>query len=280
MEIAIASGKGGTGKTTVAVNLALSQDLAVVLADCDVEEPNAHLFLQPEWLEKQTVTVLNPVVDPDKCVGTGACRDACRFKALIMLGQEPLLFPELCHSCGACVQACPHQAISEVDREIGLVEVGSRSALRCIQGKLNVGEARSTPVIEAVRKRCRQEKTDLVILDAPPGTSCPVIATLRGVDYVVLVTEPTPFGLHDLELAVQTVRRLELTCGVVINRADIGDNKVLNYCQQNGVRVLAQIPYNRTAAELYARGKLLVEHDLEFKRIFRELSQAIREALP
>jgi len=275
IEIAIASGKGGTGKTTVAVNLAFSSDQPVVLADCDVEEPNAHLFVKPEWHGRSSVTVLNPAFDTTKCVGTGACRDACRFNALILLGQKPLLFPELCHSCGACVLACPHQAVYELPREIGSVETGSVGPVQLIHGTLNVSEARSTPIIAEVKNLARRQSADLLIIDAPPGTSCPVIEAVRNADYVVLVTEPTPFGLNDLVLAVETVRQLGTRFGVIINRANIGDAHVQSYCAREHIKILAEIPYDKKAAELYARGSLLVSNSPVFRKIFRDLLETI-----
>jgi MinD superfamily P-loop ATPase len=259
VRIAIASGKGGTGKTTLATNLAvvaaqLGRNVAYV--DCDVEEPNGHLFLKPNIEHRKSVTLLVPHVLADACDRCGICAQACQYSALVWLGDKPLVFPELCHSCGGCALACPKRAIMEVPREIGTIEMGHAGRVRFVHGLLNVGEAKSPPVIRAVRSAA--PKVDWQIIDAPPGTSCPVVTAVRGCDFVLLVTEPTPFGLHDLTLAVATVRELGLPVGVVINRADIGDDRVATYCAAQGIPVLLTIPDDRRIAEAYSRGELIV----------------------
>jgi MinD superfamily P-loop ATPase len=260
MRIAIASGKGGTGKTTVATNLAVvgaELKRRVAYVDCDVEEPNGHLFLQPELLDRVPVSLLVPRVLEDTCDHCGQCSQVCMFSALVWLGRKPLVFEELCHGCGACVRACPRHAILEQPREVGVVETGHAGGVEFVQGRLEVGEAKSPPVIRAVRGAVSGVAWE--IIDAPPGTSCPVVAALRGCDLVVLVAEPTRFGLHDLELVVAAVRQLGLPFGVVVNRVGIGDERVERYCEEEAIPVLARIPDDRRVAEAYSRGALMVE---------------------
>jgi len=269
MTVAVASGKGGTGKTTVAVNLALSLEEPVELLDCDVEEPNAHLFLQPRWISTRTVSVPVPQVDEKLCTACGACGSACRFHAIVSLKTQPLVFPELCHGCGACVLACPAGAIREVPREVGVVERGRRGEIRFVHGRLKVGEAMSGPLIRAVRSEAGP--SPITLIDAPPGTSCPVVAAVRGSDFVVLVTEPTPFGLNDLRLAVEMVRTLGLPFGVVINRSDIGNDAVRRYCASEAVPLLIEIPEDRRVAEAYSRGQAAVTVLPQLRAVFREL---------
>jgi len=277
MKVAIASGKGGTGKTTVAVNLAMvaaDRGQSVQLLDCDVEEPNVHIFLKPSIGEQRRVSVPVPEVDESKCTACGECGGICQFSAIVALGSKPLVFPELCHGCGGCSLVCPEEAISEVPREAGTVEIGRAGWVEFAGGRLRVGEAMSPPVIRAVRKSVRKE--GLAIIDAPPGTSCPVIASIRNCDYVVLVTEPTPFGMNDLVLAVETVRKLEQRFGVVVNRSDVGDDRVLHYCAQEKIPVLAQIPDDRRIAEAYSRGESIVKAVPEYVDTFVDLLRLVR----
>jgi MinD superfamily P-loop ATPase len=269
MILAIASGKGGTGKTTVAVNAARAFGSEVLLLDCDVEEPNAHLFLPGRVDAAETVSIPVPQVDESLCDGCGECGAFCEYHAIVSFGTLPLVFPEMCHGCGGCTMVCPPKAIREVERRIGTVETIQAGNITLIQGRLDVGVAMAPPLIRAVKTRL---KCDLpAILDAPPGTSCPVIATIRDVDFVVLVTEPTPFGLHDLKLAVETVRELGIPFGVVINRVGVGDDRVHAYCGAENIPVLLEIPDDRRIAEVYSRGELIVEALPEYRGLFRGL---------
>jgi len=275
MIISIASGKGGTGKTTVATNLALSIGETVQLLDCDVEEPNAHLFIRPKFKRTETVFTPVPVVDEKKCNLCGKCGEICQFKAIVVVGDTVLSFPELCHSCGGCMAVCPEGAIKETGRELGIIQKGFLNGLEFVHGKLRVGEAMSPPLIREVRAFSRDDK--ITIIDAPPGTSCPVIASVKDTDFVLLVTEPTPFGLHDLKLAVGAVKLLEIPCGLVINRSDMGDRNVNAYAKSVNLPILMEIPFNRKIAEAYSRGEMIVEIMPEFKEKFVKLYQDIKE---
>jgi len=275
MIISIASGKGGTGKTTVATNLAASVGGDVQVLDCDVEEPNSHLFLHPTVEEVQTITTPVPEVDTDKCNLCGKCAEICQFKAIVVIGETVLPFHELCHSCGGCMEVCPEKAITEVGRELGVIERGHRNGIEFVHGKLRVGEAMSPPLIRKVREYARPGV--LTIIDAPPGTSCPVIASMKGADFVLLVTEPTPFGLHDLKLAVGAVNILDIPCGLVINRSDMGDDQVRVFAREEGVPILMEIPFDRWIAETYSRGEMIVEAVPEWRERFLELYHGIEK---
>ncbi|MFC1812762.1 ATP-binding protein [Thermodesulfobacteriota bacterium] len=273
MIISVASGKGGTGKTTVATNLAVSIGSGVQLLDCDVEEPNAHLFIHPVFEKTEFVTTPVPEVDENKCNRCGKCDEICQFKAIAVIGDIVMSFPELCHSCGGCMAVCPEDAITWMGRELGVIQKGSRNGLEFIHGKLRVGEAMSPPLIKKVRAHSRPDT--FTIIDAPPGTSCPVIAAMKGTDFVLLVTEPTPFGLHDLKLAVGAVRILDIPAGLVINRSDIGDQNVTAYANRENLPILMEIPFDRRIAEAYSRGEMIVDAIPEFKEKFYALYENI-----
>jgi len=273
MIISIASGKGGTGKTTVATNLAVSLKSEVQILDCDVEEPNAHLFIQPTIEDIETITTPVPEVDMEKCTLCGKCAEICQFKAIVVIGEMVLPFPELCHSCGGCVEVCPEKAIYETERKLGIVEKGHRNGLEFVHGKLRIGEAMSPPLIKKVREYTRPGI--LTIIDAPPGTSCPVIASMKGADFVLLVTEPTPFGLHDLKLAVGAVKILGIPCGLVINRSDTGNEQVKIYAEEEDVPILMEIPFDRRIAVAYSKGDMIVDVMPEWKERFDELYHKI-----
>jgi len=275
MIISVASGKGGTGKTTVATNLAKTVGKNVQILDCDVEEPNAHLFIQPQITEKIRITTPVPEVDMDKCTLCGKCAEICQFKAIAILGKTVLPFPEMCHSCGGCFEVCPEGAIKEGKRELGVLEIGADDGIEFIHGKLRVGEAMAPPMIKRVRSYTKPGM--LTIIDAPPGTSCPVIASMKNADFVLLVTEPTPFGLHDLELAVGAVRKLGIPAGLVINRSDMGDDKVRTYAHRENLPVLMEIPFDRRIAETYSRGEMIVSALPEWKEKFNTLYHSIKK---
>jgi len=271
--LAIASGKGGTGKTTVAVNLARTLGSPVQLLDCDVEEPNDHLFLGATPAQTEVVSIPIPEVDKSLCDGCGECGRLCEFHAIVSFGTTPLIFPELCHGCGGCTKVCPRGAIHEVDKRTGVVETLLDGNITLIQGRLDVGVAMAPPLIRAVKARLQDGGPS--ILDASPGTSCPVVTTVRKTDFVLLVTEPTPFGLHDLRLAVEMVRELKIPLGVVVNRVGIGDDRVHAFCKDEGIPILAEIPDDRRIAEAYSRGRLVVDALPEYRGLFEDLLEKI-----
>ena len=277
VQIVIASGKGGTGKTTLSVNLAtaLASQTSVGLLDCDVEEPNCHLYLKPPFGVTQPVGTPVPTVNEELCTGCGVCAGACAFHALLALPRAPLLLPELCHSCGVCAYVCPEEAISEIGREIGLIGAGEVGGIYLRWGRLHVGEARCTPLIRAVKDLSGAPQLDVVIVDAPPGVACPAVLTMQDADFAVLVTEPTPFGLHDLRLAVETSRQLGIPCGVVINRAGIGDQRVNEFCVAEGVPILLEIPDDRRIAEACSRGEVFSAADEAFASELRAFALAL-----
>lgn len=281
LTISIASGKGGTGKTTVAVNLALAlgETRPVQFLDCDVEEPNAHFFLKPRIESTEEVSTLVPEIDEGLCDYCGTCARVCAFNALAVVKGAVLVFSELCHGCGACALLCPRKAIREVPKRIGVLESGSAGPVEFLQGRLDVGQAMSPPVIRALKRRRDAVRT--VIVDAPPGTSCPVVESMRSSDFCLLVTEPTPFGLHDLELAAGAAKALGLPRGVLINRADggEGDARIRAFCDEERIPVLMTIPFDRRIAEAYSRGQTLLDLDPAWKGRFLGLFETMRTAV-
>jgi MinD superfamily P-loop ATPase len=276
MIISVASGKGGTGKTLVATSLALSliDNYKVQLLDCDVEEPNANILMHLALNQSQPVYIPVPKVDETKCTYCGKCAQICAYNAIAVVKDKVLVFPELCHGCGACSYLCPESAITEEGREVGIVERGNTGNLELIQGRLAIGEAMAPPVIREVKKHI--EPANIVIIDIPPGTSCPVVEAVKGSDFCLLVTEPTPFGLNDLSLAVEVVRKLGISCGVVINRVGIGDEEVEQYCHREGIPVLLRVPLDRKIATLYSKGIPLVEGMPQWREEFLKLFQDIK----
>jgi MinD superfamily P-loop ATPase len=276
MIISIASGKGGTGKTTVAVNIALSVQ-NVQLLDCDVEEPNAHLLLRPRIYETRLVHTKVPVIIEKRCDHCGKCAEFCQYNVLFVTSEKVLVFPELCHSCGGCSIACPKKAIIEENREIGKIKKGTAEGIELVYGELNIGEPMAGPVIREVKKQVKGDKT--VIIDAPPGASCPVVESVYKSDYCILVAEPTPFGLHDLKITVEVLREIGIPLGVVVNFQGIGDRKIYDYCKEENIPILLEIPFNRRIAELYSRGVPFVVEMTEWKEKFRQLLDEIKGRL-
>ena len=280
MRIAIASGKGGTGKTTIATNLAFvlaRQNRSVQLLDCDVEEPNCHIFIKPEIETSEPVTVPIPQVDQEKCTGCGICGEVCQYSAIVCMKGKVLVFPELCHGCGGCQRFCPEKAISEAGREVGEVETGQGKALLFAQGRLRIGEVMAPPLIKGVKQSVVE--SDVTIIDAPPGTSCPVIEAVRDSDFIILATEPTPFGLNDLKLAVEMVRVLNLPFAVAINRCDVGDNAVKDYCAKEGIEIILELPHDRLIAQAYSKGEIASECLGEYADIFTNFAKHITDHL-
>ncbi len=272
LRIVVASGKGGTGKTTLATNLAATlagRGMPVAYVDCDVEEPNGHIFLKPEIAAGRPVSIPVPEVDEGRCTLCGACGTACRYSAIVVLPNKVLTFPKLCHGCGGCLLACREGAIREVPRVTGVAERGAAGAVTFRQGRLDVGEAMAPPVIRAVLSETPSDAT--VVVDAPPGTSCPVIESIKGADVVVLVSEPTPFGLNDLKLAVEMVRQLAIPFGVAVNRAGSGDDALGVWCGQERIPIVLEVPNDRRIAQAYSRGELAIRALPELEGAFLEL---------
>jgi MinD superfamily P-loop ATPase len=279
MRIVVASGKGGTGKTTVATSLALiaAEQEAVRFLDCDVEAPNAGWFLEPVLDGRKEVGILIPELDESTCTFCGKCAEVCQFHAIAVIGKKTLVFPELCHGCGSCTLVCPENAISEHLNVMGVLESGSAAqGIDFAQGTMNVGEPMAVPIIRELKKWEPTNPPAIEIRDAPPGASCPVVETIRGADFVLLVTEPTPFGLHDLKQVTEITRELGLPAGVVVNRDGIGDNAVEAYCEEIGIPILIRIPMDRQVAEGIAKGRTLVEIRPKLGPALREMLAQIR----
>jgi MinD superfamily P-loop ATPase len=281
MIIAVASGKGGTGKTTVSASLATVWKRPVLAVDLDVEEPNLHLFLRPESVSTEAAYLEVPVLDKALCKLCRACAELCQFKAISLMGTHLLLFPELCHGCGGCLRVCPTGALGKGQRELGVLETGiTPSGIPTLTGRLRIGEAMSPPLMGKVRQRmhdtAKAEGLDSLI-DAPPGVSCPAMTAVQDADVILLVTEPTPFGFHDFKLAFQAFHPLGKPMGVVINRAGLGDDQVQSFCREKGLPILAEISFRRDIAEHYARGGVLAQLDGDMRALFEELAERLED---
>jgi len=293
MILTVASGKGGTGKTTLSTSLALTlahqqeasnKDGHLLFLDCDVEEPNAGILLRPTLREEKRVGILTPQIDTNKCTSCGRCVEVCAWNALALVKDQILFFPELCHGCGSCALNCPEHAISESLTEIGTISWGAAETITFAQGTLDIGQAMATPVIRQLKEQFLRplDTQEIAILDAPPGTSCPVVETLHGSDFVLLVTEPTPFGLHDLRLAYEVTHEvLGIPVGVAINRDGIGDDRVEAFCQEKHIPILMHIPMDRRIAEAISEGiplvKALPEYYPDFVVLFERITDILRD---
>lgn len=283
MKIAIASGKGGTGKTTLSTNLALllAENQEVVLVDLDVEEPNSGLFIRADLIHEEDTFKMVPDWVEDQCTFCGECQKVCNFHAVIQLGKMIMVFPELCHACYACSELCPADALPMIPKKMGKLKHFKKDHLQFIESRLDIGEEQAVPLIKHTQDYVNKQFENKIIriYDSPPGTSCPVIEASKDADYVILVTEPTPFGLHDLKLAIETMNALNRNFGVVINRNGIGNNDVLQYCSEHQIQVLAKIPNSRRIAELYAQGKLVYQEVAEFHRELEKISTYIQSLI-
>lgn len=274
MKLAVASGKGGTGKTSLACALALALGSRAALLDCDVEEPDCALFLKPEISSETDFTVPVPVIDPEKCKGHARCQEVCAYNAIKVLSGKPFLFGHMCHSCGGCVMACPERAVSEAPRKTGKVRAGKAGGLFFADGLLNIGEASPVRLIKAVKALAPAARD--VIIDCPPGTSCPMINAVSGADFCLLVGEPTPFGLSDLELAVETLDKIKMPRALVINRSDLGDGEMEGWCGKKGLKIIMKIPFDRKIAEAYSRGETMLEARPEYSEKMLAMFEALK----
>jgi len=274
MKLAVASGKGGTGKTSLSCALARALGPRAALLDCDVEEPNAGIFLKPEISAETVITSPVPVIDPAKCKGHGRCQEVCRFNAIKLFNGKPFLFEHLCHSCGGCVIACPEKAITERRRPIGVTRAGPAGDIFFADGLLNIGEAAPVPLIKAVKELAPPDRE--LIIDCPPGTSCPMINAVKDADFCLLVSEPTPFGLSDLKIATETLRRIKMPHALVINRADKGDGEMERWCAAEKIEILLKIPFDLEIARAYSRGETMLEARPEYRMTLRALFSRLK----
>lgn len=278
IKITIASGKGGTGKTTLSTNLAayLSESYHTVLVDLDVEEPNSGLFIRGTLNEQQIIYKSIPEWISDKCTLCGICQRSCNYHAVLQLGKAIVVFPELCHSCFACSELCPTSALPMKSKQMGVVKDYVLPNLSFVESRLEIGEEQAVPLIKKTKKIVsdKYKEADYIIMDSPPGTSCPMIETVRDADFVILITEPTPFGLHDVSLAVEVVKKLNRPFGIVVNRYGIGNEEIFDYCNKNNIPILATIPNKREIAQYYAQGKLLYQ---DFEDVRAALNQIVRK---
>ncbi len=276
-KIAVASGKGGTGKTTVAINLFHflidEKHKQALLVDCDVEEPNSNLFLKGKEIDSEEVYIKVPYIKTSKCVYCGKCYDYCAFNAIMFVKELSFLkvMEDLCHGCGACSYACKYNAIEEKDKTLGKVNSYEYQGRKIIEGELNVGVATPVPVINAARKKIDQQ-AEVVIYDAPPGTSCPAVATVEDADYVILVGEPTPFGLNDLKISVEAFKKMGKQMGVVINKSGLGDRAMYDFLEKENIPVLAEIPFTKEIAETISNGEIFIKKHKEYRKIFEKIT--------
>ncbi|MBU3182977.1 P-loop NTPase [Clostridium psychrophilum] len=273
MNIAVLSGKGGTGKTTVSTNLALV--LKANYIDCDVEEPNAFIFLKPVNIKKKEVEIDYPFIDYTKCKHCGDCANACQFNALAKINECIILFEKLCHSCGVCKIVCKYDAIEYKKRTIGIIEEGNLNDIQCKRGVLNIGEPMAVPIIKELLNNLSKNTN---ILDCSPGTSCNVVNTLQNADIAILVTEPSEFGFHDLKMAVELVKKFNMPMGIVINKSVSDENIITQYCERENISIIGCLPYRRSIAKQYSKGEMLIENN-EYRSCFENIAKNVKEIL-
>lgn len=284
LKIAVASGKGGTGKTTIATSFALSiiNDISesLLFLDCDVEAPNAHLFLKPQLTEEKPVEILIPEVNESLCTHCGECAKVCQFQAIAVLGNKTLVFPQLCHGCGSCTMICPANAIQEIPKSIGVLQKGTAGEIKFARGVMDIGEPMAVPIIRQLKKWVAPLEPQITIIDSPPGTSCPVVESIRGSDFLILVTEPTPFGFHDLKLAHQVAKDLQIPAGVIINRENGAFSELEDYCKEENLPILMRVPFRRNIAEGIAKGRNLIEilpeMTASFQNIYHQITTLVK----
>ncbi len=284
LKIAVASGKGGTGKTTIATSFALSiiNDISesLLFLDCDVEAPNAHLFLKPQLTEEKPVEILIPEVNESLCTHCGECAKVCQFQAIAVLGNKTLVFPQLCHGCGSCTMICPANAIQEIPKSIGVLQKGTAGEIKFARGVMDIGEPMAVPIIRQLKKWVAPLEPQITIIDSPPGTSCPVVESIRGSDFLILVTEPTPFGFHDLKLAHQVAKDLQIPAGVIINRENGAFSELEDYCKEENLPILMRVPFRRNIAEGIAKGRNLIEilpeMSASFQNIYHQITTLVK----
>ena len=284
LKIAVASGKGGTGKTTIATSFALSiiNDISesLLFLDCDVEAPNAHLFLKPQLTEEKPVEILIPEVNESLCTHCGECAKVCQFQAIAVLGNKTLVFPQLCHGCGSCTMICPANAIQEIPKSIGVLQKGTAGEIKFARGVMDIGEPMAVPIIRQLKKWVAPLEPQITIIDSPPGTSCPVVESIRGSDFLILVTEPTPFGFHDLKLAHQVAKDLQIPAGVIINRENSAFSELEYYCKEENLPILMRVPFQRNIAEGIAKGRNLIEilpeMSASFQNIYHQITTLVK----